>query len=270
MGFAGRLGPLILASLATSWSLPAQSLPQPRRVAHDSVAYRNRILGLFDDDSGDPIEGAEVRDLKSGTHTLTTATGTVSLAFLPIGGSLVRIRKVGYQPLTLVIPISPADTAPLTLILLRETTTLPTVVTTDSVSRHVPPSIQGFEERRKLGFGRFIDEAQLRARDDDAMSAILRQLPGATIQGGGLVTSRLSAPGPALLSGALKSCYVTVYENGVLLFQNGMQQGPPNFDRLSVNQYAAVEFYASAANYPPWVSRSNNNCGVLLLWTRYR
>lgn len=31
-----------------------------------------------------------------------------------------------------------------------------------------------------------------------------------------------------------------------------------------------VEFYASNATAPVWISSSNSQCGVLLLWTRER
>jgi hypothetical protein len=46
-------------------------------------AYRARLLGVFNAQTGDPIEGAEVFDVFSKTKALTTATGTITLSFLP-------------------------------------------------------------------------------------------------------------------------------------------------------------------------------------------
>ncbi len=42
--------------------------------------YRARLLGVFNAQTGDPIEGAEVLDVLSKTKALTTATGTVTTA----------------------------------------------------------------------------------------------------------------------------------------------------------------------------------------------
>jgi hypothetical protein len=77
--------------------------------------YRYRVLGVFDIDTGEPVEGAEVRDGVSGTWARTTATGTVSLFFLPEGGSPVRISKPGYEDLTIAVEISAEATLPITL-----------------------------------------------------------------------------------------------------------------------------------------------------------
>lgn len=116
-------------------TLPGRSIAQTstRDTTH-VPSYRLRVLGLFDQTTGEPIEGAEIFDVGSGWSAKTTATGTVSLVFLPDGGGLVRIRKVGYAPLFTKIAISPADTAPITL-LLAQVTELPAVITKDS-ARH--------------------------------------------------------------------------------------------------------------------------------------
>ena len=85
-------------------------------------AYRARLLGVYDADTGQPIEGAEVVDVLSHASSLTSKTGTVALVFLPDSGSMIRIQKIGYQPTTMVAAISPADTVPITVILVSRRT----------------------------------------------------------------------------------------------------------------------------------------------------
>src|SRR5439155_2872734 len=113
---------------------------------HRVADYRARILGVFDAQTGEPLEAAEVTDVLSGLSALTTKTGTVSLLFLPEGGSLVRIRKVGYQPITIMVAVSPADTIPITTLLTPVVPTLPPTVTNETAPSHISPAVRGFEE----------------------------------------------------------------------------------------------------------------------------
>ena len=103
-------------------ALPAPVAPvvDSSNVAHDSTAtklpsYRYRLLGVFDQETGDPIQGARVIDSSTGTYMSTSASGAVSLLYLPEGSSLVRITKDGYVDLTLSVVIGPGVTEPLTL-----------------------------------------------------------------------------------------------------------------------------------------------------------
>ena len=88
---------------------------------HDSTAalpvYRYRLLGVFDQDTGEPIAGAHVTEAKSGDYVTTTPTGTVSLIFLPEGSSLLKITRQGYQELDLSVDIGPNATTALTLLM---------------------------------------------------------------------------------------------------------------------------------------------------------
>ncbi|MGH7617624.1 MAG: carboxypeptidase-like regulatory domain-containing protein [Gemmatimonadaceae bacterium] len=92
---------------------PAARAPQPL------ARYRGRLLGVYDGLSGDPLAGAEVLDVATGTYASTTNTGTVSLVFLPEGTSAIKIRKPGFAELTMDVTISARDTVPVTVILAK-------------------------------------------------------------------------------------------------------------------------------------------------------
>jgi len=83
-------------------------------------SYRYRVLGVFDQDTGDVIEGARVVDVNTGTYANTSPTGTVSLVFLPEGGSLLRVTKAGYEDLNLTVDIGPTAATPLTLLMKKK------------------------------------------------------------------------------------------------------------------------------------------------------
>lgn len=99
----------------------ATSKPAPLAASAASVlpGYRYRLLGVFDRLTGDPIAGADVIDMTTGTRARTSTTGTVSLIFLPEGGTPVRITKPGYEDLTLAVEISAETAEPLTLVMDR-------------------------------------------------------------------------------------------------------------------------------------------------------
>jgi len=97
--------------------VPRDSAVSPRDSAVALPTYRYRLLGVFDQDTGDPIEGAHVTEVKSGDYVTTTATGTVSLIFLPEGSSLLKITRAGYQALDLSVDIGPNATTALTLLM---------------------------------------------------------------------------------------------------------------------------------------------------------
>jgi len=80
------------------------------------VATSPRIVGVYDERTGIPIEGARITDLVGGASALTTRTGTVALAFVDTNGTMLKIDRIGYVPLVLAVTNRPAD-PPLTLTL---------------------------------------------------------------------------------------------------------------------------------------------------------
>ncbi|MEP6495865.1 MAG: carboxypeptidase regulatory-like domain-containing protein [bacterium] len=241
-----------LAAAGAQLSAQAAAAPLPR--------YRYRLLGVYDPVSGEPIEGAEVLDMLTRTSAQTSKTGTVTLVFLPDGGSVIRIRKVGYQPITMPVAISPDDTVPVTVTLTTSATTLPTVVTKDSAPRYLSPRLREFDERRKQGFGQFITDDELRKRDASKMTDVLRRFTGMAVTCRGSVC-RASSTRQGSLGGS--GCRIALYVDGIVSTDD-------NLEHLNVNEYAGVEFYAGGATIPPQYNSTKQSCGVLLLWSRER
>lgn len=114
-----------IAYSAGKGSYVVDSAPATERQSARPAAlplYRYRLLGVYDQETGDPIAGADVIDMQTGERVKTTATGTVNLVFLPEGGSPVRITKDGYEDLSMAVEISAETTTPLTLTMARKRT----------------------------------------------------------------------------------------------------------------------------------------------------
>lgn len=246
----------------------------PPVLAQQQPRPRQRLMGVFDLATGEPIVDAEVIDILQKNSILSSKTGTVSLAFLPDGASLVRIQKIGYRPVTLTVTMSPADTVPLTVLLQPLAQLLPTTVTKDSASSYISPALRAFEERRRLGLGgQFIDEAELRKADNRSMTNVVRSIPGIRIdckRGGSIYTTHKPGECWAVSNRALSryaaggvACEIDVYVDGVQVFDNDLE-------KFRVDQFAAVEFYPGGASIPAQFNKTGSACGILLFWSRER
>jgi hypothetical protein len=112
-------------ALAVTPGTPAPDPSAPGAIALPMVAaerlpaHRLRLLGVFDEETGAPLPGVVVVDVKSGARTVTSGTGTAMLAHLPEGGGAVRLERDGYVARELTVTIAPADTVPVTALLAR-------------------------------------------------------------------------------------------------------------------------------------------------------
>jgi hypothetical protein len=258
-----RKGAFVVTAICfVSAAAGAQQTPPPTQTPPPPAVqpYRGRVLGVYDASTGDPIEGAQVTDVATGTFSLTTKTGTVSLIFIPDGGGMVRIRKIGFAPWSEFVAISPRDTAPLTIVLAPTVPVLPTVVTTDTAPHYISGRLRAFEERRKTGFGHYIAEAELRKNDNREMPDVLRRIPGVTVTCS-TRTPRVCTATSSRTAGS--RCSYVIYVDGV-------QSPEKNLLMLPVNQFAGVEVYSGPGQIPAEYNMTGSSCGVLLLWTRER
>ncbi len=268
-------------------SLPAQGTPPATPGTPGAPAagpkqsgvpvYRLRLMGVYDANSGDPLEGVEVSDALSGLKSLTTSTGTLSLLFLPEGGSLVHIRKVGYEPQTLPVSISPVDTQPITVIL-KPAVVLPTVNINEAATpKHVSSQLNSFEEHRKMGFGQFITDSVFRKYESTTLASFLgSRLSGIELVNTNartyMVSSRTPCRGGAVMGGCTHpNCFVTIFIDGVRMFDATMPPASaPDISRITLTEYTAAEYYPGGGPLPAGIPPTNSQCGTLMLYTRER
>jgi hypothetical protein len=267
-----------LASLAVAAAIVAGSRAGGAQTpakpdSNAAIRYRFRLLGVYDAQTGEPVEGVEVADVLSKASTMTSKTGTISLFFLPDGGSLVRLRKIGYETQTLAVSISPADTIPITVVL-NHATALPAVVVNDSAPKFATPGMRAFAEHQKLGFGHFLTDTLFRKYESSTLANFLSaRFPGViTVQGPSgakyLASGRRMCSGPAMRQCRSADCFVSVYQDGAKIYDpNNVGAQRVDFEHMSPRDFDAAEFY-QGAEVPPEYNATGNSCGVLVLWSR--
>lgn len=252
---------MVLLTFSTALLAQATTPPEPL------PAFRHRVLGVFNAETGAPIETALVSDIVGGAAAYTSNTGTMSLAFLPEGASVIRVQKIGFQPLMQAVEITPRDTLPLTVILVP-LPTLATVTKTETALEFATPKLRGFEERRRGGFGRFLTEADLRKHDNRSLTSLVR--------GMGNINFACPRAGPDLgkcfpVSGRQQSKYAILGGTcEIPVYIDGIPSPDGDLERLRAIDFSGIEYYSGSSTIPAQFNGTGSACGVLLLWTRDR
>lgn len=270
------------AALVVAWSvLGARSGAQkPDTAGLVAVpTYRLRLLGVYDEASGEPLAGVRVSDFVSGKSATSGNGGAVRLTFMPDGGGIVRLQKLGYETQMLPVAISPTDTVPLTIVM-RRVTELPAVVTKDSVSVYRSAALRGFDERRKrAATGYFITEEELRKSDGRPLANVLAGFAGGVAIDRKRGNQTLLTKSPQCLD-LSHTGPPDVYLDGVPLVAvppanastkkggAGAAQAPFDLTQFDVSDLAGVEWYPSTDLVPMQFMHTSSRCGALLLWTR--
>jgi hypothetical protein len=251
-----------MAACGVLWAATASGQTSPPAAKSTAPPFTGRIVGVYNDVTGEPIDSVEVRDMMGGSSALTTSTGTVALSFVADSGSLIRFRKIGYRPLAMFVSNRPGD-APLTVTLEPAVTALPKVVTVDSAPKYISPALQAFEERRRRGQGSFIPEAYIRQNDHRTLgNLIMTRIAGVNVKQDVIVGLRRKD----VIMSMRGSCPIDVYLDGMLMSAG---KDVADLKEFLPTTLAAIEYH-STATIPMEFSRPGGGCGVLLLWSRER
>lgn len=242
---------------------------------------------VLDARAGTPVAGSELLIPSKNLSAIADSSGKYRFEEVPGGVYAIQVRRLGFRRLTQDISVIVGAENESDFRLTR-VVTLDTVETKAPAVHYISPALRGFEERRKVGIGYFIDEAELRKNDNSTLGNTLKRIPGIRVSlynTSEFVASSRSAGGghAGALTGAAapkadparrdspRGCWVAVYLDGVNLYNGDPSQQAPDLAKILVKELAAAEFYGGSAALPAQFSAiKSSDCGVLLLWTRER
>ena len=232
-----------------------------------SLLGQGVVRGIVRQDStGSPL--AEVEVLVSGAErrTATDSSGRFFLRAVPRGSYLLLFRRPGYYAVQQAIRVEDRDTVWVNPFLSPAAFPLPGLETRGEV---IEPAgaigIEGFEERRRMGFGDFIEPATLRKEGNLRLIEVLRRhtriyffLKGnrywaTTTRKPAPITSRNFVPEP---------CPMQFMLDGQILPQPDFHAG------FYTDEIEAIEVYYGGAGIPPQFSGARAECGTIVMWTR--
>jgi hypothetical protein len=247
---------------------------RPQEISAQSAVQRLTLRGVVIAAASDlPLPRATVAIEKLNVRTVTDSRGQFAFPDLSPGTYSLSVRLLGYEPQTVNVVLSAADS--IHRVYLRQLATLDTMVVRDTRS-----TIPGFDERRAMGIGHFLTRDDLAKHENRRTGDILAQVPGIRVYrgkgyawiGSGRGASTLQPPPldrSDLDRGARPQCYANVYLDGAIVYT--ATPFAPLFDVNSISpaNIEAIEFYSGGAQIPARYNRTNAQCGVLLIWTRH-
>jgi carboxypeptidase family protein len=258
---AATLGAVVAALTLTATAALAQ---QSVGAAIDSTILR---LAVDDSATGQPISGARVELYSLSTVRRSDDLGRATFLGVKIGYQRVRVSAIGYQPVNRIIAVSAASVgdSTATLIDLEPTAqVLDTMTATASrrLSRTTKLDAGGFDMRRKMGLGHFLDADLI---DAEAWRSSLGDMIAEHTPG----IRNDSRRGHVYSTRSLAECFLDVYVDGI------HQSAAFKLDDLDPESFAGVEIYSATTAPVQFKTMATQNsagspgCGVLVLWSRY-
>jgi hypothetical protein len=185
--------------------------------------------GAVTDTSLVPIAGATAWIVGSRVEATTDSSGRFRIVDLPPNQYVVLIRQIGYAPLSSTLRIAEGDTVRAAFALHRALPVLDTVVAT---ANRAPSRLQEFEDRRRLGQGKYLTQAEIERMNLVGTVDLLRTFSA---------YNRGTNPRGA----GLESCPYQYFLDGVPLQIRSLQADLP-----PPGQLAGIELYVNSATVP--------------------
>lgn len=225
------------------------------------LSAQTTIAGVVQDSAtGGTIANADIRIPALNRQTTTDGQGRFEIRNIPPGQHVVQVRAIGYRARGESVETSGLGTTRVVIELTSEAVRLDSVVVTERPStRGVGMGFEAFEERRRTRSGIFIDSVDMRRSESLDFRAVLRRSgvqldrrTGTKVVGRGVIRN-FRQPN--------NDCLLAIYLDGLRMQGFDLREVHPGMLR-------AVEVYPSVAQTPPQYDRLDQECGVMLIWTR--
>jgi hypothetical protein len=218
-----------------------------------------RVRGTINDELSQPLENAVLSVPGSGQSQRTSATGRFDLPGLATGTQLIDIRAIGFEPLRIPVNIFEGDSLERTFALTK-VAKLATVEVRAARARMLGQEMIDFEQRRKVGLGRYFGPEDLNALNPLRMGVLFERVPGVRVVQDGMYGDRILMPG----TGFQQYCSPDIWLDGFRISNDGTLDFiiPPY-------QLRAVEVYSRAGSIPAQY-QTTSGCGVIVLWSGSR
>jgi hypothetical protein len=214
------------------------------------------IRGVVRDPSHAPIASATVEVDGTTAITRTNAEGRFTLTGIPTGSRTLVVHALPFSPTMMPVDVVEKDGDPIQVDMVRQIT-LPSVNVTGR--QNLALVKLDYEQRRREGFGTFRDSTEI--IKTTSIRSIFQGIPSLTIAGTDQSAFYLFGPTQSMGGDPAAGCHLNVYIDGVLADEAVLIS-------LSKELIAAVEVYIRQEFAPAKYLLLNNNCGIVLVWTK--
>ena len=247
------------------WNLSVSLTDSVIPAANDSTsrprfAGTARLTGTVSA-NGRPVPGAQVHVLGFDSKTRTDSAGRFAMVGLPGGTQTVQVLALGAAPARTIVELKPGGSADVQLTIDPNAVALAPV---SVIAERTRVARTGFEERRKMGFGRFLTSDEIEHRHAFETSELFRALPGVTVSRADFRTVILFNRGQGLNS-AGGPCEPALFVDGVYLRADPAMSLD---DWVRPGDIESIEIYNGLAGVPPFARGLALYCGVVVIWTK--
>lgn len=235
------------------------------RPVDDRIIERGRgaLRGVVRALDGEAIDGARVALVNGASETRTNARGEFVLRGVPYGSHTIEARAIGYMPGQVIADIVEFRDDPTEFVLLDVSAYLLDTVKVAAVRRLDDAVRAGFERRRRMGSGYFLDESVLDTMQVNSFKEMVRRVPFVRFTRGNRLDDTWREY-VEFTSGQGGPCEPVIYLNGTRLIK-----GADVDEMIHPGSVRRIEAYHRGVAIPAEFA-SNQLCGVLVVWTAPR
>lgn len=210
---------------------------------------------------GHPVEGAQVVVDGSTVSATTDARGAFTLAGIPDGTRMAEVRALGFAPKRVPVEPSRGERRTVAIVMEKRVNALDAVTVYGTKQGRRFNDLNGFMQRQRGGFGKFLTRAQIEQADANSVCDLLRRVNGLHVNETGISGCQVTLRGGMSGIGrSSRACEPKVYLDGMPFDGNVAELARA----VSPREIAGIEVYSTATE-PPQFSGA---CGSLVVWTR--